>query len=102
MSPPPRARGIWVSLGGGEFSKQVTLPGEVDAEKASADDQDGVLALLLPKAAHMRPKTITLGGRNQQPALEGQSSSGDSAGRTCGRSPRETIGCVYRVLRQGR
>jgi len=33
VQAPEGARGVWVGLGGGEFREQVTLPGEVDADK---------------------------------------------------------------------
>ncbi len=72
---PEGARGIWVGLGAGDFSEQVTLPGEVDADKAAASYQDGILTLTLPKAAHARPRTIKVGaghGQGQQQAIEGE------------------------------
>jgi HSP20 family protein len=71
VAAPEGARGIWVGLGIGDFREQVTLPGEVDADKASADYQDGILTLTLPKAEHARLKTIKLSGV-QQPTIEGQ------------------------------
>ena len=71
VAAPEGAQGIWVGLGGGEFREQVTLPGEVDAERASADYQDGILTLTLPKAEHARVKTIKVGG-GQPAAIEGQ------------------------------
>src|SRR5579875_1903147 len=71
VAAPEGAQGIWVGLGGGEFREQVTLPGEVDADKASADYHDGILTLTLPKEERARVKTIKVGG-GQQPAIEGQ------------------------------
>jgi HSP20 family protein len=59
-------------LGAGEFREQVTLPGEVDADKASADYQDGILTLTLPKAERTRAKTIKVSGGRHQGAIEGQ------------------------------
>jgi HSP20 family protein len=72
VAAPEGAQGLWVGLGAGEFREQVTLPGEVDADTASADYQDGILTLTLPKAAQTRVKTITVGGGQHQAAIEGQ------------------------------
>ena len=72
VAAPEGARGLWVGLGAGEFREQVTLPGEVDADKASADYQDGILTLTLPKAERTRAKTIKVSGSRPQAAIEGQ------------------------------
>jgi HSP20 family protein len=72
VAAPDGAQAIWVGLGGGEFREQVGLPSEVDADKASADYQDGILTLTLPKAEHARVKTIKIGGGQHQAAIEGQ------------------------------
>ena len=44
--------------GTGAFSRSVTLPFEVDAEKVEATLKDGVLRMTLPKAASARPRKI--------------------------------------------
>jgi len=75
VAAPEGARGLWVTLGGGEFHEQITLPADVESEKAAAAYQDGVLTLTLPKAEYTRPKTIRItstGG--QQSAIESRSS----------------------------
>lgn len=72
VAAPEGAQGLWVGLGAGEFREQVTLPSEVDADKASADYQDGILTLTLPKAEQARVKTIKVGGGQHQAAIEGQ------------------------------
>lgn len=68
-----------VSADTGDFHQQVQLPGDVDAERATADYRDGVLALTLPKAAHAKARTIKVGGKQspaqgqgEQPAIEGE------------------------------
>jgi HSP20 family protein len=38
---PEKARGIWVGMAGGEFREEITLPGAVAAEKASAAYHEG-------------------------------------------------------------
>jgi HSP20 family protein len=72
VAAPEGTQAIWVGLGGGEFREQVTLPSEVDADTASADYQDGILTLTLPKAEQARVKTIKLRGGQHQTAIEGQ------------------------------
>ena len=43
---------------GGRFDRVVTLPFEIDAEAVQAECRDGLLALLLPRAAQDKPKAI--------------------------------------------
>jgi HSP20 family protein len=42
----------------GRFDRAITLPIEIDAEGVQAEYHDGLLALLLPRAAHDKPRTI--------------------------------------------
>lgn len=42
----------------GRFSRTLTLPDELDADKAEADLRNGVLTLRVPKAEQARPRTI--------------------------------------------
>jgi HSP20 family protein len=42
------------------FERSITLPTDVKAEKASADFENGVLTVTLPKAEEVKPKTITV------------------------------------------
>ncbi len=44
----------------GSFERSITLPTDVKADKASADFEDGVLTITLPKAEEVKPKTITV------------------------------------------
>lgn len=44
----------------GEFSRSVTLPGEVAADKVEARYVDGVLHLTLPKAEETKPRQIAV------------------------------------------
>jgi len=46
--------------GVGEFTRVVTLPCDVDADKVDASLKDGVLRIELPKAAAARPRQITV------------------------------------------
>ena len=43
---------------GGRFDRAVALPVEIDADAVRAECRDGILALLLPRAAQDKPKTI--------------------------------------------
>jgi HSP20 family protein len=42
----------------GRFSRTVTLPWEIDADKVEAHLQDGVLSVKLPKCESCRPKKV--------------------------------------------
>ena len=44
----------------GRFDRVMTLPVEIDADKVEATYADGMLALLLTRAAHDKPRRITL------------------------------------------
>lgn len=50
----------------GNFSRSVVLPVDVDIENVSADLRDGILTVVLPKAAKARAKKIRVGGNTQQ------------------------------------
>jgi HSP20 family protein len=43
---------------GGRFDRIVTLPVEIDAEGVRAECRDGLLALLLSRAAQDKPRTV--------------------------------------------
>ena len=45
----------------GRFDRAVALPFEVDADAVQAECRDGLLALLLPRAAKDRARTIQVG-----------------------------------------
>lgn len=45
-------------IGSGEFSHSMTLPVPVDAERAEAAYNDGILTLTMPKAEHARARKI--------------------------------------------
>lgn len=44
----------------GSFSRSITLPTQIVAEKGAADFKNGILKLTLPKAEDVKPKTITV------------------------------------------
>ncbi len=47
----------------GSFSRSVVLPVDVDIENVSADLKDGILTVILPKAAKSKAKKIKVGAR---------------------------------------
>ena len=58
----PAAHDDWTwhlrEFGYGEMTRSITLPVEVDADRAQAEFVDGVLTLRLPKAEQAKPRTI--------------------------------------------
>lgn len=44
----------------GTFSRVITLPGQVDANKVEAQSLNGVLTVVLPKAESAKPKQISI------------------------------------------
>ena len=46
---------------GGRFDRAITLPVEIDADAVRAECRDGLLALLLPRAARDGARTIQVG-----------------------------------------
>ncbi|MEW6179478.1 MAG: Hsp20/alpha crystallin family protein [Chloroflexota bacterium] len=53
-----KAEYLLAELPSGRFCKTIDLPEAVDSSKAEASLKDGVLTLSIPKAEHVRPKTI--------------------------------------------
>jgi HSP20 family protein len=45
---------------GGGFDRTLTLPAQIDVAKATADYQDGVLTLRLPRAESEKPRSVTI------------------------------------------
>lgn len=46
---------------GGRFNRVLDLPQEIDVEKVSAKFEDGILEIVLPRAASAAPRKITIG-----------------------------------------
>ena len=53
-------------LGSGTYRRSVTLPFAVDADKADASFEHGILRVVLPKAEAAKPKRIAIHGGEQQ------------------------------------
>ena len=55
----------------GQFRRSVTLPFEVDAAKADASFENGIVRIMLPKAERAKPHKIAIKtGNGQQEAIE--------------------------------
>jgi HSP20 family protein len=57
VKAPENAKPIWQSLGG-QTEFRLQIPGEVDSAGAEASYDAGVLTVRLPKAQHVRARTI--------------------------------------------
>jgi HSP20 family protein len=44
----------------GKFSRMIGLPGEIDTKKVEASCVDGLLTIVIPKAAAAKPRQITV------------------------------------------
>jgi len=44
----------------GSFERSVTLPTDVETDKATADFENGILTITLPKSEAVKPKTISI------------------------------------------
>ena len=63
----------------GAFRRSITLPSHVEADKIEASAQDGVLQVLVPKAAEARAKHITVrAGQPHAAAISGTAASNGS------------------------
>lgn len=79
----------------GRFQRVFTLPMQVDAGKAQANFQDGILTLTLPKSEATKPRKIqvqqnqTISGQSQTRTASG--TQGQTASNTSGNTQRETV-----------
>jgi len=63
-------------LWSGQFQRTVTLPFEVDASKAEATFENGLVRIALPKAEWTKPQKIAItAGSGQQEAIGSGSGS---------------------------
>jgi HSP20 family protein len=58
----------------GSFARSLTLPRGVDAEAVTAAFDNGVLEVRIPKPEERKPRKISIGVGDRQPALEGKES----------------------------
>jgi HSP20 family protein len=62
----------------GAFARSIPLPTRVNHEQAGAEFHDGILTVRLPKAEEVRPKTIRIRAKGEQPELAGAGSTNQS------------------------
>lgn len=55
----------------GEFARAIRLPEYVDGENISAEFEDGVLRVTVPKSQAARPRKIEIRGREEQGRIAG-------------------------------
>ena len=67
--------------GTGHFSRSLTLPDGVDADRIAAAFEHGVLEVRIPKPEERKPRRvqIAVGGGSDQPAIEGTTSERNGA-----------------------
>ena len=68
----------------GNFTRSVSFPTAIDADRADASCDYGVLTLRLPKAETARPRRIGIGGRPARQTIEGQDTTPVSVGASTG------------------
>ncbi len=60
---------VWIEQQYGSFSRTVTLPQTADTEKIEAHYNNGVLEIIVPKAASAQPRRIELTVGKSQPKM---------------------------------
>ncbi len=55
---PENATAHWNGFGSGQYQQSFTLPAAINAEKAEASYENGILTLNLPKAEHVKARTV--------------------------------------------
>ncbi|HEY6057921.1 MAG TPA: Hsp20/alpha crystallin family protein, partial [Candidatus Limnocylindrales bacterium] len=67
----------------GELTRSVTLPSGIQADKATAGFEHGVLTLRIPRAEEVKPRRISISATSDgQPASQAPSSNKVGAGST--------------------
>ena len=60
IAQPEKLRLAYAEYGEGDYERSFSLTDDFDPDKIEASMQDGVLTLLLPRAAAVLPKKITV------------------------------------------
>lgn len=71
LPAPQGARNLYMGTIRGQFRELVQLPGDIDAERANASYENGILTVTLPKAASARERRIRI-SRGEQTQGQGQ------------------------------
>jgi HSP20 family protein len=76
----------------GSFVRSVTLPNGLEADKASASFDDGVLTLRIPRAEQVKPRTIRISPTTAGTARTVETEAGGATAATSGHDPSEQHG----------
>ena len=60
---PENATAHWNGFGSGQYQQSFTLPAAINSEKAEASYENGVLTLNLPKAEHVKARTVKVNAK---------------------------------------
>jgi HSP20 family protein len=60
VSTPENASTHWSGFTAGQYQQSFTLPAAINAEKAAANYENGILVLTLPKAEHAKARTVKI------------------------------------------
>jgi HSP20 family protein len=71
LPAPQGGRNLYMGTMRGQFRELVQLPGDIDAERANASYENGILTVTLPKAASARERRIRI-SRGEQTQGQGQ------------------------------
>jgi HSP20 family protein len=58
VNVPENATTHWSGFASGQYQQSFTLPAPINAERVEASYQNGILTLSLPKAEHVKARTI--------------------------------------------
>lgn len=58
VTPPEGASVHWQGFQSGQYQQTFTLPAAINSERAEASYADGILTLTLPKAEHVKARTV--------------------------------------------
>lgn len=58
VNVPEGATAHWHGFQQGQFQQTFTLPAPINAERAEASYNDGILTINLPKAEHAKARTV--------------------------------------------
>lgn len=58
VKTPENATTHWSGFASGQYQQSFTLPTSINAEKAEASYESGILTLTLPKAEHTKARTV--------------------------------------------
>jgi HSP20 family protein len=64
VKAPENATTHWSGFASSQYQQSFTLPAAINSEKAEASYENGILTLSLPKAEHVKARTVKVTARN--------------------------------------